>query len=36
MTPEEREKHVKEMLAKREALQKQISDLGKKREEPRP
>jgi hypothetical protein len=33
MTPEEREKYVKEMLAKREALQKQIAELGAKRTE---
>jgi hypothetical protein len=32
MTPEEREKHVKEMLAKREALQKQINELSAKRQ----
>lgn len=33
MTPEQREKHVKEMLQKREELQKKISELNKKREE---
>jgi hypothetical protein len=32
MTPEEREKHVRDLLAKREELQKQIVDLAKKRE----
>jgi len=32
LKPEEREKHVKEMLAKREELQKQIVDLAKKRD----
>jgi hypothetical protein len=31
-TPEEREKHLKELLAKREAIQKQINDLNKQRE----
>jgi hypothetical protein len=33
MTPEEREKYVKEMLAKREAMQKQITELSVKRDE---
>jgi hypothetical protein len=33
MTPEQREKYVRDMLAQREALQKKISDLGKQREE---
>jgi hypothetical protein len=33
MTPEQRERHVKDMLAKREALQKQINELGVKRAE---
>jgi DNA-binding transcriptional MerR regulator len=32
MTPEEREKHVKEMAAKREDLQKQIATLAQKRD----
>jgi hypothetical protein len=32
MTPEEREKHVKELLAKREELQKQIVELSTKRD----
>jgi len=32
MKPEEREKYVKEMAAKREALQKQIVELSKKRD----
>jgi hypothetical protein len=32
MTPEQREKHVKEMLTKRETLQKQIADVNAKRE----
>jgi hypothetical protein len=32
MTPEQREKHVKELLAKRLALEKEITDLGKQRE----
>jgi hypothetical protein len=32
MTPEQREKHVKKQLAERETLQKQIGELGKKRE----
>jgi hypothetical protein len=32
MTPEEREKHVKEMAAKRDAIQKEISALAQKRE----
>ncbi len=32
LKPEEREKYVKDMLAKREALQKQINDLGVKRQ----
>jgi hypothetical protein len=32
MTPEQREKHVKEMLAKRETLQKQIAEVNAKRE----
>jgi hypothetical protein len=32
MTPEEREKHVRDLLAKREELQKKISDLSKQRE----
>lgn len=32
MKPEEREKYVKELVVKRETLQKKISDLGKKRE----
>lgn len=31
MTPEEREKHVKDKLAQREALQKQINELNAKR-----
>src|SRR5262249_24587410 len=31
MTPEEREKHVKKMLADREALQKKIADLNARR-----
>jgi hypothetical protein len=33
MTPEQREKHVKEMVIKRDELQKRISELNKKREE---
>jgi hypothetical protein len=33
MTPEQREKHVKEMLARREALQQQINNLGTRRAE---
>jgi hypothetical protein len=33
MTPEHREKHVKEMLGKREELQKRMSELSRKREE---
>jgi hypothetical protein len=33
MTPEQREKHVKELLARREGLQKRVSELAKKREE---
>jgi hypothetical protein len=33
MKPEQREKHVKDMLAKREAIQKQIADLSAKRDE---
>jgi hypothetical protein len=33
MTPAEREKYVREMLEKREALQKQIVELNQKREE---
>jgi hypothetical protein len=32
MTPEEREKHVRGLLAKREELEKQIGELAKKRE----
>jgi hypothetical protein len=32
MTPEQREEHVRDLLAKREALQKQILELAKKRE----
>jgi hypothetical protein len=32
MTPEEREKHVKDMLAKRESIQKQIDTLNAKRQ----
>src|SRR5207248_3756723 len=32
MTPEQREKHVRELLSKREGLQKQIAELAKKRE----
>lgn len=32
MSPEGREKHVKDLLAKREDLQKQIGDLAKKRD----
>jgi HD superfamily phosphodiesterase len=32
MTPEEREKHVRGLLEKREELQKQITELAKKRE----
>jgi hypothetical protein len=32
MKPEEREKHIKELLAKREMLQKEINELSKKRE----
>jgi von Willebrand factor type A domain len=32
MTPEEREKHVRNLLAKREELEKQIGELAKKRE----
>src|SRR5262249_53181552 len=32
MTPEAREKHVRGLLQKREEIQKQIADLGKKRE----
>jgi len=32
MSPEEREKHVKEMLAKREAIQKQIAEVSKQRD----
>jgi hypothetical protein len=31
MTPEQREKHVKEMLARREGLQKQINELNARR-----
>jgi hypothetical protein len=31
MSPEQREQHVKAMLGKREALQKQIADLSAKR-----
>jgi hypothetical protein len=33
MTPEQREKHVREVLARREGLQKQINDLGARRAE---
>jgi hypothetical protein len=33
MAPEEREKYVKEMLAKREAVQKQILEVSQKRDE---
>jgi hypothetical protein len=33
MKPEEREKYLKDMLAKRESIQKEISELSKKREE---
>lgn len=33
MTPAEREKHVKDMLRKREELQKRMSELNRKREE---
>ncbi len=32
MSPEEREKHLRGLLAKREELQKQIVELAKKRE----
>jgi Mg-chelatase subunit ChlD len=32
LTPEEREKFVKEQMAKREAIQKQIAELGQKRD----
>jgi hypothetical protein len=32
MTPEDREKHVKKLLAEREEIQKKIADLAKKRE----
>jgi hypothetical protein len=32
MTPEQREKHVRDLLAEREKLQKQIAELAKKRE----
>lgn len=33
MKPEEREKHVKDQLAKRQDLEKKIAELGKKRDE---